>query len=238
MHAHCRDAVDVWRGLNKLSAHESDTVYIRQWAYTCGILVTDSVCGEHAHRGVLTTACSHWYTGAIGSADMLFMYRLNNPVLSVGHKKEPSDFCRQKSTNFGVVSLLNPVYTIQPVVKPVVQPVWQPAVSCINKHPTGCQTGLITVLTTVLNEQLFVQPVVKPCRTTGLTTGLTTGCIVYTSRLSNRFDNRFDNRLYRVNGALDLKINGICGWNEFHPPYLINVATLPCDSKTTKHPLW
>jgi len=26
--------------------------------------------------------------------------------------------------------LLNPVYTIQPVVKPVVQPVWQPAVSC------------------------------------------------------------------------------------------------------------
>jgi len=25
---------------------------------------------------------------------------------------------------------LNPVYTIQPVVKPVVQPAWQPAVSC------------------------------------------------------------------------------------------------------------
>ena len=30
----------------------------------------------------------------------------------------------------GLNWLLNPVYTIQPVVKPVVQPVWQPAVSC------------------------------------------------------------------------------------------------------------
>jgi len=28
------------------------------------------------------------------------------------------------------LDILNPVYTIQPVVKPVVQPVWQPVVSC------------------------------------------------------------------------------------------------------------
>jgi len=30
------------------------------------------------------------------------------------------------------------------------------------------------------------------------------------SRLSNRFENGFDNRWYRVNGALDLEMNGTC----------------------------
>jgi len=81
---------------------------------------------------------------------------------------------------------LNPVYTIQPVVKLV----WQSAVPCkqtsnrlsnrfdnqldVCLHYTaGCQTGLITVL----NEQLFVQTV----RSTGCETGLY---------------NRFENRLY------------------------------------------
>ena len=53
---------------------------------------------------------------------------------------------------------LNPVYTIQPVVKS-------------NRFDNRFDK---TGLTTVLNEQpLFVQPVVKP----GCTTGLTTGCI-------------------------------------------------------------
>jgi len=86
---------------------------------------------------------------------------------------------------------LNPVYTLQPVVKPVVQPVWQQAVSC--KQTSNwlsnwfLTTGWMFVCTiqpvvnpvvkriwTVLNEQpLFVQPVVKP----GYTTGLTAGCI-------------------------------------------------------------
>jgi len=79
---------------------------------------------------------------------------------------------------------LNPVYTIQPVVKS-------------NRFDNRFDK---TGLTTVLNEQpLFVQPVVNPgcttglttgcihdtagCQTgcqTGLTTGLTTGCIVQT----------------------------------------------------------
>jgi len=36
----------------------------------------------------------------------------------------------QYRTHNACVLWLNPVYTIQPVVKPVVQPVWQPAVSC------------------------------------------------------------------------------------------------------------
>ena len=40
--------------------------------------------------------------------------------------------------------LLNPVYTIQPVVKPVVQQVWQPAVSCKQTYNR---------LSTVLNDQ-------------------------------------------------------------------------------------
>ena len=62
---------------------------------------------------------------------------------------------------------LNPVYTIQSIVKPVVQPVWQP-----------CWT----------NSQCSV---VKP----GCTTGLTTGCIHDTAVLSNRLSNGFDNRL-------------------------------------------
>jgi len=76
--------------------------------------------------------------------------------------------------------LLNPIYTIQPVVQPavsckqafnrlsnrVVHPVWQTRIDnrlnvCI--HDTAsCQTGCQTGLTTVLNKQLFVQRVVKP----------------------------------------------------------------------------
>jgi len=86
--------------------------------------------------------------------------------------------------NITSLSLYNPVYTIQPVVKPVDNWLYNRfdnRLYCVNKHPigcqTGCQTGLTTGLTTVLNEQLFVQPVAKP----GCTTGLTTGCIVYTN---------------------------------------------------------
>ena len=88
-----------------------------------------------------------------------------------------------------VLSTLNPVYTIQPVVKPVVQAVWQPAVSC-KKHPTTCQTGCQTGLTTGLTNTVW-QPV--EC--------LYTRYSWLSNRLSNAFDNRFDNRLYRVNGA-------------------------------------
>ena len=78
--------------------------------------------------------------------------------------------------------LLNPVYTIQPVLKPVVQPAWQPALSCkqisnrLSKrlsnqfdnwvnvciHDTvGCQTGCQTSLTTGWLFVYTVQPVVK-----------------------------------------------------------------------------
>jgi len=60
---------------------------------------------------------------------------------------------------------LNPVYTIQPVVKPVWQPVAQQAVSCI-------QTS--NRLSNRLYNRLF------NC-TAGWTTALTTGCIVYTN---------------------------------------------------------
>jgi len=79
---------------------------------------------------------------------------------------------------------LNPVYTIQPVVKPVVQPVhnrFDNGLTNLLKR-TDCsfnmvvkpvvQPGLTIDLRTVLNEQpLFVQPVVKPGCTTGFTTG-------------------------------------------------------------------
>jgi len=70
---------------------------------------------------------------------------------------------------------LNPVYTIQPVVKPVVKrvwrPVWQPCWTnsgCSNRVDNGFDNRLYSVH----------------------------------KRLSNGFDNWFDNRLYRVNGAL------------------------------------
>jgi len=91
-----------------------------------------------------------------------------------------------------VLSTLNPVYTIQPVVKPVVQPVWQPAVSCKQTsnrlsnrlsngfdnrfdnrvertavRSTGCQTELYNwfdkhSLTTGWMFVYTIQPVVKP----------------------------------------------------------------------------
>jgi len=111
--------------------------------------------------------------------------------------------------------LLNPVYTIQPVV----QAVWQPAVSCkqtssrlsnqfdnrldVCIHDTaGCQTGLYNRFKNWLYTRYsrFVKP--------GLTTGWmfvytiqpVASCIQTFTGLSNRFDNR----LYRVNGALVL----------------------------------
>jgi len=34
---------------------------------------------------------------------------------------------------------------------------------------------------------------------------------------------------------LDFKINGKFEWYEYHPPYLINVTTLPCESWNTKN---
>jgi len=109
-------------------------------------------------------------------------------------------------------SSLNPVYTIQPVVKPVGQPVGQQAVSRIQTSnllsirlynrfdnrlyrvngvlkprlhdTTGCQIGFDTVGF----DNRFDNRVERTAvRSTGCQTGL-----------YNRFDNGFDNRLYRV----------------------------------------
>ena len=80
---------------------------------------------------------------------------------------------------------LNPVYTIQPVVKPVEQPVRQPAVSCVQTFNR-------------LSNRLFNR---------GLTTAVeqpAASCKQTFNRLSNRSNKWFYNRLYRVNGALDL----------------------------------
>jgi len=87
------------------------------------------------------------------------------------------------------IIIINPVYTIQPVVIPVVKPVvsWY-------KHSTGCQTRLTTSLT---NGCILY------------TARCQTGCTTqFDNRLNEqwlfvqhgcqRFDNRFDNRLYRV----------------------------------------
>ena len=86
--------------------------------------------------------------------------------------------------------ILNPVYTIQLVVKPVVQPVWlvqpvwQPALSCkqtSNRLSNRLSNGF---------DNRFDNRVERTAvRSTGcqtglynrLTTGLTTGCIVYTN---------------------------------------------------------
>ena len=50
-----------------------------------------------------------------------------------------SFFCRTYTQN----ELLNPVSTVQPVIKPAGQQVYR-----VYKHPTGCQTGCTTGLTT------------------------------------------------------------------------------------------
>jgi len=92
------------------------------------------------------------------------------------------------SSSSWTITFLNPVYTIQPVVKLVVQPVWQPAVSCKQTYNRFDKHGL----TTILKEQqcsfnrLSIQLSngfdnrLNVCihDTTGCETGLTTGCIV------------------------------------------------------------
>jgi len=133
--------------------------------------------------------------------------------------------CLKEGSSWSV--LLNPVYTIQPVVKRV----WQPAVSCkqTSKQLSNrlsnrlwqpvwqpCWTNSHCSFNGLSNR--VVQPVWQPavytiqpfCQTgcqTGLTSGwmfvytiqpVVNGCIVYTSIYG------FDNRFYRVNGALGL----------------------------------
>jgi len=100
---------------------------------------------------------------------------------------------------------INPVYTIQPVVKPVVKPIWQPG-KClytrynrlskqlsnrfdnhlyhVYKHSTGCQTRLTTGLTTGWTNSCSWQPV---------------GCLF--TRYSQLL-----NRLFRVNGVLKYRM--------------------------------
>jgi len=48
--------------------------------------------------------------------------------------------------------LLNPVYTIQPVLKPVVQPVWQSAVSC--KQTSNRLSNVVTDETCLLRVKI------------------------------------------------------------------------------------
>jgi len=118
------------------------------------------------------------------------------------------DMYSPKSQTIG--NILNPVYTIQPVVNPVVQcdnrlyNGFDNQLYRVNKHPTGCQYGCQTGLTTSWMFVYTIQPVVKPCLSNwlynpvwqpcwrnrlfvqpvvkpGCTTGLITGCIHYTA---------------------------------------------------------
>jgi len=125
---------------------------------------------------------------------------------------------------------LNPVYTVQPVVKLVVQPVWQPAVSCnrfdnrlcgVNKHPTGCLTGCQTSLTTgwmfVYMIQLVVKPVVKriwqpvwqPCWTNSTVRSTR----LQQHGLTNTFDNQLNVCIHDTTGCqTDLTTGLTTGW--------------------------